>query len=142
MTKRASRRAPRRRRRTFGRISRPRTTVTIARRPATWLAAAGRDVQGPGVERLGLGGATAEDGDSSLDEQPAGAAGPGLGDGAAAPRVAGAELARDQAEVGLDLMGVAEALGIVEGRDEGGGGDGPDGGHRAQSLDARIVGGE
>src|SRR5215831_20686610 len=67
------------------------------------LAAAGRDVQGPGVERLGLGGATAEDGDSSLDEQPAGAAGPGLGDGAAAPRVAGAELARDQAEVGLDL---------------------------------------
>ena len=83
-----------------------------------------------------------EDGDSGLNEQSAGAARPGLGDGAAALRVAGAELARDQAEVGLDLMGVAEALGIVEGSDEGGGGDGPDGGHGAQSLDARIVGGE
>jgi len=99
-------------------------------------------VQRPGVERLGLGVATVEDGDSGLNEQPAGAARPGLGDGAAALRVAGAELARDQAEVGLDLMGVAEALGIVEGSDEGGGGDGPDGGHGAQSLDARIVGGE
>src|SRR5262245_58350832 len=53
------------------------------------LAAAGRDVQGPGVEGLGLGGATAEDGDRGLNEQPAGAARPGLGDGAAAPRVAG-----------------------------------------------------
>ena len=83
-----------------------------------------------------------EDGDSDLNEQPAGAARPGLGDGAAALRVAGAELARDQAQVGLDLMGVAEALGIVEGSDEGGAGDRPDGGHGAQSLDARIVGGE
>ena len=42
------------------------------------LAAAGRDVRGPGVERLGLGGATAEDGDSGLDEEPARAARAGL----------------------------------------------------------------
>ncbi len=41
---------------------------------------------------------------------------------------AGAELARDQAEVGLDLIGVAEAVGIINGGDEGGGGDGPDAG--------------
>jgi hypothetical protein len=77
------------------------------------LAATGRDVQGPGVECLGLGGATAEDGHGGLDEELAGAPGAGLGEGAAALRVAGAELAWDQAGVGLDLMGVLEALRIV-----------------------------
>ncbi len=40
----------------------------------------------------------------------------------------GAELARDQAEGGLDLMGVVEALRVIQGGDEGGGGDGPDAG--------------
>ncbi len=70
------------------------------------------------------------------------AAGTGLGDGAAALSVAGAELARDQAEVGLDLMGVAEAVGIINGGDERSGGEGPDAGHGAQALDARIVRGE
>src|SRR5215813_11773371 len=48
------------------------------------------------------------------------AARPGLGDGAAALRVAGVALTPDQAEVGLDLMGVAEALSIVDRSDEGG----------------------
>ena len=69
------------------------------------------------------------------------AARPGLGDGAAALRVAGVALTPDQAEVGLDLMGVAEALSIVDRSDEGGG-DGPDARHGAQSLDARILGSE
>ena len=91
------------------------------------LAAAGGEAQGPGPERLGVGRATAEDGDGGLDEEPARAAGADIGDGAAALRVTGAGLARDQAEVSLDLMRVAEALGIIQGGDEGGGGDRADG---------------
>ena len=58
------------------------------------LAATGRDAQGPDLERVGLGRAAADNGDGGLDEQPARAAGTGLGDGAAALSVAGAELAR------------------------------------------------
>ena len=71
------------------------------------LAAAGRDAPGPAPERVGRGRVAAKDGDGGLDEQPAGAAGPGLGDGAAALRVPGAELARDQTEVRVDVVGVA-----------------------------------
>jgi hypothetical protein len=41
-----------------------------------------------------------------------------------------------------DLVGVAEAVGIMKGGDDGGGGHGPDAGHGAQALDARIVRGE
>ena len=77
-----------------------------------------------------------------MNEQPAGAAGTGLGDGAAALRVTGAELARDEAEVGLDLVGVAEALRIVESGDKRGGGDGADTGHGAEARDARVLRGE
>jgi hypothetical protein len=48
--------------------------------------------------------------------------------------VARAELARHQAEVGFDLVRVTEALGVVERRDEGGRGHGPDAGDGAQAL--------
>jgi len=58
------------------------------------LAAAGGDAQSPGAEGLGLGGAAAENGEGGLNEQPAGAAGPGFGDRAGALGVAGADLAR------------------------------------------------
>ncbi len=56
------------------------------------LAAAGRDAQGLDLEGVGLWRAAAEDGDGGLDEQPARAPGAGLGDGAAALTVTGAEL--------------------------------------------------
>src|SRR6266852_4935675 len=59
-----------------------------------------------------------------LNEQPAGVRVPNLGDGAAALGVTGAGLAGHEAEVGLEVMGVAEALRIVDRGDEGGGGDG------------------
>jgi hypothetical protein len=70
------------------------------------------------------------------------AAGARFGDGAPALMLAGAELARHQAEVGFDLMGAAEAPGIVESGHEGGGGDGPDARDGAEAPDARILGGE
>jgi hypothetical protein len=60
----------------------------------------------------------------------------------AALRLARAALARHEAEVRLDLVGVADALDIIEGGDERGGGDRADAGDGAQTLDARIVGGE
>jgi hypothetical protein len=47
----------------------------------------------------------------------------GFGDGTAALDLAGAVLAGHEAEVGFELMRVAEALGIVDRGDEGGGGD-------------------
>jgi hypothetical protein len=106
------------------------------------LAAAGRDAQGPGAERGGLGGVATENGDGGLDEEPARAAGAGFGDRAATLGVPGAELAGDKAEVGLDLMSVAEAMDIIQGGDEGRGGDGADTGHGPQARHARIVGGE
>jgi hypothetical protein len=36
-------------------------------------------------------------------------------------------------------VGVTEALGIINGGDESGGSDGPDAGHGAKALDARIL---
>ena len=65
-----------------------------------------------------------------------------VGDVATVSRLPRTELARYQAEVGFDLVRVAEALGVIEGRDEGGGGDRADAGDGAQPLDARIVGRE
>ena len=47
-----------------------------------------------------------------------------------------------QAEVGFELMRVAEALGIIDGGEEGGGGDGADAGDGAQPQHARILDGE
>ena len=63
------------------------------------LAATGRDAQGPGAERLGLGRVATEKGDGRLDEEPARAAGAGFGDGAATLGVPGAALAGAEAEV-------------------------------------------
>jgi hypothetical protein len=51
---------------------------------------------------------------------------------AAVLRLPRAELAWHQAEVGFDLVRVAEALGVIEGGDECGGGHRPDAGDRAQ----------
>ena len=104
-------------------------------------AAAGRDAEGPGPEGLGLGRPAPENRDGGLDEEPTRAAGAGLGDGPAALRVARTGLARYEAEVGLELMRVGEALDVVDGGDEGGGGHGPDARDGAQALDAFIVSG-
>ena len=82
-----------------------------------------------------------EDRDGGLDEEPARAAGAGLGDGAAPLRVTRAVLARDEAEVGLELVRVDEALDVVDRGDECGGRHRPDAGDRAQALDALIVSG-
>src|SRR5712691_7176418 len=105
------------------------------------LPAAGRNAEGPGPERLGLGGPAPENRDGRLDEQPARAAGAGLGDGTAALRVARAVLARHEAEIGLELVRVGEALDVVDRGDKGGGGHGPDARDGAQTLDALIVSG-
>src|SRR5215475_13474790 len=78
----------------------------------------------------------------SPNEEPAGARVAGLGDRAPALRLAGAVLAGHEAEVGFELMGVAEAVGIVNGGAEGGGGDGADAGDGAQAQHARILDGE
>src|SRR5215831_20156714 len=101
-----------------------------------------RDAQGPGAERVGLGRVATENGDGGLDEEPARAAGAGFGDGAATLGVPGAALAGDEAEGSLDLMSVAEAVDIIQGGDEGRGGDGADTGHGPQARQARIVSGE
>ena len=65
-----------------------------------------------------------------------------LGDRAPALRLARAALAGHQAEVGFELMGVVEALGIIDGGEEGGGGDGADAGDGAQTRHPRILDGE
>src|SRR3990172_8925703 len=57
-----------------------------------------------------------------------------VGDVATVSRLPRTELARYQAEVGFDLVRVAEALGVIEGRDEGGGGDRADAGGGAQGY--------
>jgi hypothetical protein len=67
-------------------------------------------------------------------------AGANLGDRAPALALAGVELARHQAEVGLDLMRVVETLRIlINFRDEGGGGDGPDAGNSGRRLMATLM---
>ena len=63
------------------------------------LATTGRDAQGPGAERLGLGRLATKNGDGGLDEEPARAAGAGFGDGAGTLGVPGAALAGAEAEV-------------------------------------------
>src|SRR3990172_3885833 len=98
------------------------------------LAATRRDVQGPGVEGLRLRRPAPKDGEGDLNQEPAHAGRPGLGDVAAVLRLPRTELARHQAEGGFDLVRVAEALGVIEGGDEGGGGHGPDAGDGAQAL--------
>jgi hypothetical protein len=71
-----------------------------------------------------------------LNEEPTHPRFAGLGGGPAAVALPGAGFARPEAEGGFDVVRVAEALGVVEGRDEGGGGHGPDAGDGAQALDA------
>ncbi len=66
----------------------------------------------------------------------------GLGDRPAALRLAGAGLAGHEAEIGFEVMRVAEALGIVDRSEAGGGGDGADAGDGAQARHARILGSE
>ena len=66
----------------------------------------------------------------------------GLGDRAPALCLARAVLAGHQAEGGFELMRVAKALRIVDGGEEGGGGDGADAGDGAQALHAGILDGE
>ena len=73
--------------------------------------------------------------------EPARAAGAGLGDRPAALRVARTVLARHEAEIGLELVRVGEALDVVDDGDEGGGGHGPDVRDGAQALDTLIVSG-
>jgi hypothetical protein len=65
-----------------------------------------------------------------------------LGDRAAALRLARAVLARYEAEVGFELMGVAEAPDVVDGGKEGGGRDRAPAGDGAQARDARVLDGE
>ena|SRR5215831_7919488 len=77
---------------------------------------------------LAAGGPAAEDRERGLNEQPAHARGPGLGDRVAALRGARAVLPGHEAEVGFELMGVGEARDVVDGGEEGGGGDGADAG--------------
>ena len=104
--------------------------------------AARRDAQGPGPQLLRLGRTAAEDRDGGLNQEPAGARVAGLGDGAAALRLARAALAGHEAEVGFELMGVVEAPDVVDGGEEGGGGDGADAGDGAQARHTRILNGE
>src|SRR5437867_5776129 len=106
------------------------------------LPAPRSDVEGPQAEGLRLWRAAPEDGDGGLDQQPAHPGVAGLGDVAAALSLARAELAWHEAKVRLDLVGVAEALDIVDRGDEGGGSHGPNAGDRAQALDALIVSGD
>ena len=84
----------------------------------------------------------AEDRDGGLNQEPAGARVAGRGDRAPALRLARAALAGHQAEVGLERMRVAEAVGIVDGGEEGGGGDGADAGDGAQARHPGILDGE
>jgi hypothetical protein len=86
--------------------------------------------------------AAAEDRDGGLNQEPAGARVAGLGDRAAPLRLARAVLAGHEAEVGFELMRVVEALGIIDGGEEGGGGDGADAGDGAQARHAGILDGE
>lgn len=85
--------------------------------------------------------ATTGDRDRGLNQQPAGAGMAGFGDGTAALGLAGAVLAGHKAEVGFELMRVAEALGIVDRGDEGGGGDRAPAGDGAQARHPRILDG-
>src|SRR6266508_3402736 len=87
------------------------------------LAAAGGDAKRPAAEGVGRGRAAPEDGDGGLNQAPPHAGVAGLGDVAPTLGLARAALARPEAEVRLDLGRVAEALDIIEGGDEGGGGD-------------------
>src|SRR5712691_3079753 len=103
------------------------------------LAATCSDAQGPGPERLSRGGPAAEDREGGLNEQPAHARVPGLSDGAAALRLARAVLAGHEAEIGFELMRMVEAPDVVDGGEEGGGGDGADAGDRAQPWHAGIL---
>ena len=70
------------------------------------------DAQGPGRQLLRLRRATAEDRDGSLNQEPASARVAGLGDRAPPLCLARAVLAGHEAEVGFELMRMAEALGI------------------------------
>jgi hypothetical protein len=106
------------------------------------LAAAGRDAKRPASQGVGRGRAAPRDGDGGLNQEPPHAGVAGLGDVATALGLARAALAGHEAKVRLDLVGVPEALDIIDGGDEGGGGDRADAGDGAQTLDARIVGGE
>jgi hypothetical protein len=78
----------------------------------------------------------------ALNQEPAGARVAGLGDRAPALGLARAVLAGHEAEVGFELMREAEALGVVDRGDEGGGGDGADAGDGAQARHARVLDGE
>jgi hypothetical protein len=100
------------------------------------------DAQGPGPQLLRLRRTVAEDRDGGLNQEPAGARVAGLGDRAASLRVARAALAGHEAEVGFALMRVGEALRIINGGEEGGGGDGADARDGAQARDARVLDGE
>src|ERR671919_1273451 len=97
--------------------------------------------RGPRSECLGVGGPAPEDRDGGLDEEPARAAGAALGDGTTALGVARTGLARHEAEVGLELVRVVEALDVVDRGDKGGRGHGPDARDGAQALDALVVSG-
>ena len=83
---------------------------------------------GPGPQFLRLRRAAAEDRDGSLNQEPASARVAGLGDRAPPLCLARAVLAGHEAEVGFELTRVVEALGIVDGGEEGGSGDGADAG--------------
>ena len=74
--------------------------------------------------------------------QPAHARVAHLGDRVPALRLARAALAGHETEIGLELMRVAEAVGIVDGGEEGGGGDGADAGDGTQARHAGILDGE
>jgi hypothetical protein len=87
-----------------------------------------------GAQVLCLGRATAEDRDGGLNQESAGARVAGLGDRAATLGLARAVLAGHEAETGLELMGVAEALGVIDRSEEGG--DGANAGDRAQARHA------
>ena len=106
------------------------------------FAAARGDPQGPGAQGLGLGRVAAEEGDGGLNQEPAGARVAGLGDRTPALGLARAVLAGHEAEIGFEVMGVAEALGVVDSGEEGGGGDGADARDGAQTRHARILDGE
>ena len=85
------------------------------------LAATRYDVQGPRVEGLRLRRPAPQDGDGDVNQEPAPVGGARLGDVTAAVALSRAALARHEAELRLDLVGVAAALDVVEGGDEGGG---------------------
>ena len=92
------------------------------------------------MQGLGLGRAAAEEGDGGLNQPPARVA--GRGDRAAALGLARAVLAGHEAEVGFELMRVGEAPDVVDGGEEGGGGDGSHAGDGAQARHARVLDGK